>query len=322
MVQPTFPRSTFSTLQTLPGLMARLRGKEFIKICAISFDEFKRNEPLRLAGATAFFTTFALPPIIIILVQIIGLVFQIQNLRDRFFVRLAEVLGRQSAAQIRETFLGFTSLAKNWFLVAAGFIFLMFVATTLFKVIQDSINQLWNVKGTPQPFKLQVEKRAVSLIIILLAGILFIGGMLIEGLEAFLLRYTGEIPPRTANVLTILFNHAFSVVVVSTWFSILFKVLPAAKATWKVVVVGGIFTGVLFTIGKIIIRYMLSLGNITNIFGASGSLVLLLLFVFYSSFILYYGACFTKVYASYIDEPITPANNAIKYKMVEVKGGE
>ena len=303
--------------------MSRLSGKEFIKICAISFNEFKRNEPLRLAGATAFFTTFALPPILIILVQIIGLVFRIQNLRDKFFVHLAQVLGRQSAAQVRETFLGFTSLAKNWFLVAGGFIFLMFVATTLFKVIKDSINQLWNVRGTSeQPFELQVKKRAVSLIIILLAGILFISGMLVEGLEAFLLRYTGEIPTDTANVLTILFNHAFSVIVVSTWFAILFKVLPEAKATWKVVIAGGLFTGILFTIGKILIRYMLSLGDITNIFGASGSLVLLLLFVFYSSFILYYGACFTKVYASFIDKPIKAANYAIKYKMVEVKGGE
>ncbi|MCW3107734.1 MAG: YihY/virulence factor BrkB family protein [Segetibacter sp.] len=303
--------------------MSRLTGKKFIRICAISFDEFKRNEPLRLAGATAFFTTFALPPIIIILVQIIGLVFRIQNLRDKFFVHLAQVLGRQSAAQVRVTFLGFTSLAKNWFLVAAGFIFLMFVATTLFKVIKDSINQLWNVRGTSeQPFKFKMEKRAVSLIIILLAGILFISGMLIEGLEAFLLQYTGEIPVNTANFLSILINNVISVIIVSTWFSILFKVLPDAKASWKVVMAGGVFTGVLFTVGKIIIRSMLSAGNLTNIFGASSSLVLLLLFVFYSSFILYYGACFTKVYASFIDDPIKASLHAIKYKMVEVRGAE
>ncbi|MDQ6814188.1 MAG: YihY/virulence factor BrkB family protein, partial [Bacteroidota bacterium] len=285
--------------------MPRLTGKVFIKICAVSFKVFKRNDPLRLAGATAFFTTFALPPIIIILVQIIGLVFRIQNLRDKFFVHLAQVLGRQSAAQVRITFLGFTSLAKNWFLVAGGFIFLMFVATTLFKVIKDSINQLWNVKSTStQPIRLQLEKRVVSLIIILLAGILFICGMLVEGLDAFLHQYTGEIPTDTANFLTILFNNVFSVIIVSVWFAILFKALPEARPSWQVVAAGGFFTGVLFTIGKIIIRYMLSLGDITNIFGASGSLVLLLLFVFYSSFILYFGACFTKVYASFIHKPI------------------
>ena len=250
------------------------------------------------------------------------LYFRIENLRDKFFVRLAQVLGRQSTAQVRTTFLGFTSLAKNWFLVAVGFIFLMFVATTLFKVIQDSINQLWNVRPvSEQPFKFKMERRAVSLIIILLAGILFISGMLVEGLEAFLFKYTGEIPADTATLLSVLFNHLFSVTIVSTWFAILYKVLPAAKVSWRVVIVGGLFTGVLFTIGKIVIRYMLSLGDITNIFGASGSLVLLLLFVFYASFILYYGACFTKVYASFINRPIQPAKHAIKYKMVELKNG-
>jgi len=299
--------------------MARLSWRHFLRICAISFQEFKRNEPLHLAGATAFFTTFALPPILIILVQIIGLVFKIENLRDKFFVRLAQVLGRQSAAQVRETFLGFTSLAKNWFFVCAGFIFLMFVATTLFKVIKDSINHLWNVKGNGAiPFKLKMEKRAVSLIIILLAGVLFICGMLIEGMEAFLHQYTGQIPENTSNFLSIIIKNAVSIVIVSTWFAILFKVLPDAKASWRVVITGGVFTGVLFTIGRIIIRYMLSLGNLNNIFGASSSFVLLLLFVFYSSFILYYGACFTKVYAAFIKDPIKPAEHAIKYKMVEV----
>lgn len=305
------------------GAMWMVSGKEFLKICVISFKEFKSNDPLRLAGASAFFTTFALPPIIILLVQIIGLVFRIPDLRDRFFVRLAAVLGKQSAAQVRVTFLGFTSLATNWFLVAAGFIFLIFVATTLFKVIKDSINQLWNIKGIKErPFSFKLEKRAVSLIIILLAGILFIGGMVVEGLKAILLHNTKEIPENTANFLSILFNNILSVIIVSTWFAILFKVIPDAKVSWKVVIAGGIFTGVLFTLGKIVIRFMLSRGDISDIFGASGSLVLLLLFVFYSSFILYYGACFTKVYAALIEDPIKPAHYAMKYRMVEVKKGD
>jgi membrane protein len=85
------------------------------------------------------------------------------------------------------------------------------------------------------------------------------------------------------------------------------------------VIAGGLFTAILFTIGKIIIRSMLSVGNLGNIFGASSSFVLLLLFVFYTSFILYYGACFTKVYASFTKEPIKAAPHAKKYKMVESK---
>ncbi|HEX8462165.1 MAG TPA: YihY/virulence factor BrkB family protein [Segetibacter sp.] len=303
--------------------MLRLSPKELGKIFIIAFKEFKRNEPLRLAGATAFFTTFALPPILIILVQIIGVVFQVKNLRDRFFLHLAEILGKQSASQINITFLGFTSLAKNWVFAIGGFIFLMFVATTLFKVIKDSINQLWNVRAARKlPLKFQLESRFVSMIIILFAGILFLGGILAEGLEAFLHQHTGTLHPETADMLTSLVSNLISVVIVTVWFSILFKVLPDAKTTWKVVIAGGFFTGILFSFGKIIIRYALTMGNLTNIFGASSSIVLLLLFVFYSAFILYYGACFTKVFATYIKEPIKPAHHAIQYKMVEVKGND
>lgn len=305
-------------------MMAKLTVKELGKILAVSFGEFKRNEPLRLAGATAFFTTFALPPILIILVQIIGVVFRIKNLRDKFFGELAEIVGKQGAAQVKVSFLGFTSLAVNWLITLAGFIFLMFVATTLFKVIRDSLNQLWNVKiEAKKQLKASVEKRLASLIFILLSGILLIGGMVAEGFGSFLYHYTAsELPKQTANFLNILIKQTISVVIVTFWFAILFKVLPDAKASWKVVFAGGFLTGILFTAGKIIIRYMLFKSNLTNIFGASSSLALLLWFVFYSSLILYYGACFTKVFATFIKDPIKAGDYSIKYKMVETKSDE
>lgn len=302
--------------------MAKLTVKELGRILGLSFSEFKRNEPLRLAGATAFFTTFALPPILIILVQVIGTIFRIQNLRDKFLVQLAGIIGKQSAAQVKEIFSGFTSLSENWIITAGGSVFLMFVATTLFKVIKDSLNQLWNVKiATEKPFKANLEKRAVSMIVILLTGILLIGGMVAEGVGNMLLRHTAsEVPEQTATFLSILIRQTTSIVIASTWFAILFKLLPDAKVSWKAVFAGGLFTGIFFTIGKILIRYMLSLGNLTNIFGASSSFALLLLFVFYSSFILYYGACFTKVFATFIKAPIKAGDYSSKYRMVETKG--
>ena len=301
--------------------MAKLKVKDLGKILLVSFSEFKRNEPLRLAGATAFFTTFALPPILIIIVIIIGVVFRIENLRDKFLGHLAGMVGKQGAAQLKLSFFGFTSLAVNWFVTIGGFIFLLFVSTTLFKVIIDSLNQVWNIKvATKKPMRASLEKRAVSLIVILLSGILFIGGMVAEGIGTWINSYAAsELPEQTANFLNILLKQMISVVIVTIWFSILFKILPDAKASWRVVFAGGLFTGILFTAGKIIIRYMLSLGNLSNIFGASSSLALLLLFVFYSSFILYYGACFTKVFATFIKDPIIAGEYSIKYKVVEME---
>lgn len=301
--------------------MPQLSAKKFFLILKVSFRELRKNDPLRLAGATAFFTTFALPPILIILVQVIGALFRVNNLNEKIFGQLAGLLGSESASQIRSTFFGFTSLAKNWFYAIGGFVFLIFVATTLFKVIKDSINQLWNVKtASSKPILLQLVTRGLSLIIILLAGILFLASILAEGMEAFLRSYTGKLEQNAAGFLNEIISNLISLVLFSIWFSVLLKVLPDAKVQWKVVLAGGFFTSILFTVGKLIIRYMLTMGNLNNIFGASGSIVLLLLFVFYNSFILYYGACFTKVFAAYIHHPIQAADYAISYKLVETEG--
>ena len=122
--------------------MAKLTVKELGKMLVVSFEELKANEPLRLAGATAFFTTFALPPILIILVLIIGVAFKREYLRDKFLAQLAEIVGKQGAQQVKVTFAGFTAMSGNWIITVTGFIFLIFVATTLFKVVKDTINQL------------------------------------------------------------------------------------------------------------------------------------------------------------------------------------
>lgn len=144
--------------------------------------------------------------------------------------------------------------------------------------------------------------------------------MVAEGIGSLFRHYTAsELPQQTATFLNILIKQTISLIIVSVWFSMLFKILPDAKASWKVTFTGGLFTGILFTAGKILIRYVLSLGNLTNIFGASSSFALLLLFVFYSSFILYFGACFTKVFAAFIKDPIKPGNYSVPYRTVETK---
>ncbi len=155
---------------------------------------------------------------------------------------------------------------------------------------------------------------------ILVSGLLFLGAMLFEAFQAFLYQYAQKLDVSNVHFISSALNQFFSLLIVTMWFSVLFKVLPDAKVKWRVVLTGGLFTGLLFTFGKILIRYMLSFGNLSNIFGASSSIVLLLLFVFYTSFILYYGACFTKVYGALIQQPIEPKENAIKYKLVEVTG--
>lgn len=300
--------------------MSLLSLKQIIKILRDSLSELKKNDPLRLAGATAFFTTFALPPILIILIQLFALIFNVENLGDKFFQRFAEILGAESTLQIKSTFLGFKSLAKNPYITIGGTLFLLFVATTLFKVIKDTLNQLWKVKVDPKrALRIKLEKRLVSIVVILLAGILFSAATLAEGLQALLGKYFNELFDGTGSLIEATLGRIISVAVVTTWFVVLFKLLPDAKLSWKVAFAGGFFTAILFSAGKILIKAMLTMGDIRTVFGTSTSIVFLLLFVFYSALILYFGACFTKVYAAFIKDPIRPGEHAFSYELVELK---
>ena len=183
--------------------------------------------------------------------------------------------------------------------------FLVFVSTTLFTIIKDSINQLWNIKTVEKHGIVFLLKfRAKSFAIILLTGILFLVVFLTESFEQLLGDYFTEIWGRSNAQIENFVNELISLVVVSIWFAVIFRYLPDKRPNWKVAFTGGFFTGLLFTGGKLLLNILLSYSNMQTIYGASTYMVLLLLFVFYSSFIFYYGACFTRVWAEYVRQPI------------------
>jgi len=293
---------------------------QFVRLLRDSFRGLKNNAPLRMAAATAFFATFSLPPILIILIQIFGLVLDPQSMSDRLFVHLAETLGNESVDQIRNTLQSFKRLASNWYITIGGFIFLFSVATTLFGVIRDSLNQLWSIKTHGiKSFNTRLLNRLKSVAVIMLAGVLFLGVLLGEGILTLLKDYIHEVWPGSTTVLFIVLNQLISISIVTIWFAVLFKYLSDAKLKWNITITGALFTGILFTAGKLILGRILATSNIQTIYGASGSFVLLLLFIFYCSFILYYGAMFTLVWADYQNTPLEPRKHAYKYELSEIK---
>lgn len=284
-----------------------------------SFAELKRNDPLRMAGATAFFTTFALPPILIILLQLFTLFLSRRFVGPEMMDMLSDTLGPDSARQIRITTRGFRTLMKNWYTLIAGFLFLVFVATTLFIVVKNTLNVIWKVRIREKPgFLFYLRLRARSFLVILLAGLLFLAGLLLDGIEVLAGKYLDKILPGGGIFFSGALNEIISAVIVTTWFVLLFRYLADARPSWKVAISGGLLTGILFSAGKALLSFLMRGSNVGSIYGASGSLVLLLLFVFYSSFILYYGASFIKVYAAALQQPLRPVNNAYQYRVLEV----
>lgn len=284
-----------------------------------SLVELKRNDPLRLAGATAFFFTFALPPILIILIQLFGLFFNKNELGSQLIESLGRLMGKTGAIQVKQVLNNFSSLPENIFALSAGFVFLLFVATTLFSVIKNSLDQIWNIKVKPHPGLLfYLKLRGRSLLAILLAGLLFIIMIFIESMQAILGDYINYLGSKAGNFLNGTVSRMLSILIVTVWFSIIFRYLTDGRPRWKAALAGGVFTAVLFSFGKIILKKLLSLSNISTIYGASGSFVLILLFVFYSSLIFYYGACFIRVMSDDLKLPIRPVKEAFTYRVTEV----
>ncbi|HYF31284.1 MAG TPA: YihY/virulence factor BrkB family protein [Chitinophagaceae bacterium] len=281
--------------------------------------ELRNNDPLRMAAATAFFTTFALPAILIIFIQLFGIVMGRRTMSQHLFEHLSLIIGDQGVSQIRLTLRGFRRLATNWYIGIGGFIFLIFVATTLFKVISDSLNQLWSIKvHSRSGVGAGLRGRLRSIGIIVLAGFLFLASLLIEAMQALLLDYINELWAGSRTVLYIILNQVVSALVVAAWFSVVFRYLANGRPHWKVAIAGGIVTSILFTLGKLAIGWLLGYSNIDNIFGAAGSFVLVLLFVFYASFILYFGATFTHAWAEFTQRPIKPGASAYRYEVTEI----
>ncbi len=281
--------------------------------------KLKISNPLRLAGATAFFTTFALPPLFIIFLQLFGLVMNKEAVREEMIHALSGTIGTEGSMQVKVIMQGMTGLAINPIAGILGFIFLLFVATTLFKVIKDSIDELWEIKVSAQGgVKMQLFSRFKSLLVIAIAGSLFIGSILFDGVQTIIGHYIQDYSGNNVSAFLILIvNKTFSLLIATVWFTLLFRNLPDAITHWRVAATGGLVTGVLFTIGKVVLRMALPYKDITSVFGAAGSFVLVLLFVFYCSFILYYGACFVKVYADFRNEAIKPRPNAFSFEIME-----
>lgn len=299
-----------------------MKQQKLVPIWRLFSNAFKKlgeNDPLRLAGATAFFTTFALPPMVLILIQLLGLVMNNRELNREMFHAISNTVGMAGAEQVATAFTGIKSLAINWYISAAGFIFLLFVCTTLFKILKESVNQLWHIRNGSEKIKNELYARLKALAAIAVAAVLFIVGLIADALQSTFGHYIHDLASsQVAAYAIIILNKIISLTIASLWFTLILKYLADAVVSWRVAITGGILTGILFTAGKILLRLLLPYENINTVFGASGSFVLLLLFIFYSSFIFYYGVCFTRECAAYYGHKIKPRQHASEFTLKDI----
>ncbi len=281
-----------------------------------AFREYRKNDPLRLGASTAFFTTFALPPILVLLINFLGLLYSTDIISARLIDQVQSILGyRSNSNQLSKILENIQHIPPNGYYAALGMLFLIFVATTLFIVVKSSLNQLWNVRPRKRSTLAHIFKtRLIALGLIIFTGILFVVTLMTE--SAF--TYLGDIlfdalPNRGLEVIRV-GNALVSYVIVTAWFAITFKYLPDIRIAWRPVWVGALFTGLLFTVGKLVLGRLLLHSNLGPIYGPSASILILMLFVFYSAMLMFYGASFTKSYAHYAAFKIRPKAFVLRYR--------
>lgn len=270
-----------------------------------------KNDPLRIAAATAFFGTFAIPAILVVILQIFGMFLNRKKFGVNIINKLSEIIGENSAEEIRLILLNLIRLGDNWFFAILMFIFLLFVSTTLFIIIRNSINQLWSISiNDGLGFRFNLKQRLKSLGIITTGGILLFIAFTFEGVRLFLEnKLQNNIP-----VLNGFVNELVFFATTTLWFCIAFRFTGNGRPTWKAIILSSVFTGILLTVGKLVMRTLLLNSNISEIYGTSGAILLVMLFIFYSSFIFYYGVSLVDAISNQIERPIEVTAQAHKFK--------
>jgi membrane protein len=265
-----------------------------------------------LGAALAFYTVFSLAPLLIITVSIAGLVFGREAAQGQIFDQLRSLVGEASAGAMQDVVQNANSTpATGLVATLIGFVTLIVGASGVFGQMQTSLNFIWGVQSKPGRGILGLlQDRVLSFGFILVVGFLLLISLLLTTAIAFIAEWFGGIVPGI-EMLIQASNAILSLAVITLLFAMIFKFLPDAKIAWRDVWIGALITAALFTVGKEVLGLYLGKSGVGSSYGAAGSLIVLLLWVYYSAQIVFFGAEFTKVYANRFGSHVIPADNAI-----------
>ena len=253
--------------------------KSIWSIIKQSFSDFMENKVLKLSAALAYYTIFSLPAMLIIIITVSNIFYGREAIEGTLYHQIAGFVGADAAAQIQQIIRSAALSNSSYFATIVGVVTLLIGATSVFSEIQDSINSIWRLKSKPK-------------------GI---------GILKFLMN----------RLLS--FSLVVTFAITSLLFGMIFKVLPDARVKWKQVRAGAFTTAALFMIGKFLIGYYIGHSKLSATYGAAGTIIVLLVWVYYSAVILYYGAVFTHVYAAHTGTLIYPNSYAVWVQQIEVE---
>ncbi|CAN5473907.1 YihY/virulence factor BrkB family protein [soil metagenome] len=297
--------------------------KEFFKnswhIIKDSFYDFRKNDPVIYSGSIAFFTIFSLPAILIVFTLVGSLFFTEEDVRDEIVAQVESIATEEAATQVGTILKNIVELpARGWGIII-GVLVVINSATAIFHILQKGLNSIWDVKVKDEVKYLKLIKyRLKNFAMVAGLGLLFFLTILFDTLLVFFDDQLRDLFGGMASPAIWILNYLFSMAVVLIFFSAILKVLPDTKIAWKDAFAGGIITAILFLLGKQLINFIIQNILLAGLYAAAaGSLVFILLWVFYSSIILFLGAEITKAYANNRGREIKPTEISEKMEIVK-----
>lgn len=285
-----------------------------------SIRRFGRDKVFKLSASLAYYTVFSLAPMLIVIISICGFFFGEEAVRGEVYFMINKIVGDSAATYIQEILKNVSLDDNNRIATYLGLITLIIGATGIFIEIQDSLNYIWSIKAKPKRgWVKQFVNRGLSFLMILIMGLMLVITLLTDSIIQELSNRLIEYFPKITLISFRILNFLITFFIILFLFAIIFKALPDARSKWKDIWVGSATTALLFIIGKLGINYYLNVNDLGSTYGAAGSLIIILVWVYYSSTILYFGAEFTQVYAKFSGRQIQPADYAVFIEKREIE---
>jgi membrane protein len=287
----------------------------FVSVTKRTFEAFNEDKAQRLAAAIAFSTIFAIAPLFVILIAVVGGILSLDGsgghtaAENSLIADIAKSAGPSAADTVRQLIdAGFNKPHQNRIAQVVGWVAFAFTASNLFASLQDALNAIWGVESTRGGWKQLLRGRIASFAMIVVVGALLLATFLANAAIAFVgTNVVARIPFTDSTTILTLVEQAVSLVVTAVIFALLFKVLPDVRVAWRDVWIGAAVTAVLFVFGETLISLYLAYGGVASAYGAAGSILVALIWLYYSAMILLLGAEFTKVFATHAELTV-PAN--------------
>ena len=301
----------------------KLTGKGLVSVLKATLKDFSEDKMTRLSGALSYYTVFSLAPLLVVLISIAGFVWGQDAVEGRVYETMDGFLGPTGADQLQDTIKHASLAGKSTLAAIIGGFALLLGATTVFAQIQDAINDIWDIKVKPKRGWLKlIKNRLLSFSLVITLGFLLLVSLALSAAIDVVANNLQDRFPDVTVVVFFILNLLITFIITSALFAVIFKVLPDATIAWRDTIPGALITGLLFILGKFAISLYISKSDIGGTYGTAGSLVILILWVYYSSLILYIGAAITKNYAVEFGNGIRPKSYAASTKEIEVEKGK